>query len=198
MSGPESKLLFGWLSVAMMLLSRAGYITDIVRGRTRPHMFSWFIWGTISVIGFAAQAAEGAGPGSWARGIGGATCFLLAWAGWAVGGRDIKRADWVTLAVAMATLPLWALTKTPFWSVVIVCFIDTIGYAPTVRKSWNKPRTEQAVSYLLSCLAACFSLGAIVEYTPSTWLYPLVLVATNGSMWAFLLARRRTIGEAAA
>jgi hypothetical protein len=115
-----------------------------------------------------------------------------------VGERDIKRSDWVTLAVAMSSLPLWALTRTPFWSVLLVCFIDTIGYIPTVRKSWHRPGTEQAVSYLLSCLAAGFSLGAIVEYTPSTWLYPLVLFFTNGSMWALLLARRRAAGTLAA
>lgn len=193
MSG-ETRVFFGLLSIAMMVLSRAGYFADIFRGRTRPHMFSWLIWGTISVIGFSAQVAEGAGPGSWARGFGSATCFLLVALSWFRGERDIRRADWLTLFTALSSLPLWALTKTPFWSVLIVCFIDTIGYIPTVRKSWRKPWGELAPSYLFSCLGAGFSLLAIAEYTPSTWLYPLVLFFTNGGMWVFLLARRRAAG----
>lgn len=154
-------------------------------------MFSWLIWGTISGIGFAAQAAEGAGPGSWARGFGSVTCFLLAGISYFKGEKDIKRGDWVTLAVALSAVPLWVLTKTPFWSVLIVCFIDTIGYLPTVRKSWLRPQEELAVSYLFSCLGAAFSLLALEQYTPSTWLYPLVLTLSNGAMWLFLHARRR-------
>ncbi|MFA6092615.1 MAG: hypothetical protein WCU88_13410 [Elusimicrobiota bacterium] len=191
MSSLEPKALLGALSVVMMVCSRAGYFAGIFRGKTRPHVFSWFIWGTISVIGFAAQATQGAGPGSWARGFGSATCFLLVAISCFKGEKDIKRADWMTLAAALSAIPLWIATKTPFWSVLIVCGIDTLGYLPTVRKSWHKPKEELAVSYLFSCLGAVFSLLAIERYTPSTWLYPLVLSFSNGAMWIFLLLRRR-------
>ena len=189
----DRNTLFGALSVLMMVLSRAGYVAACLRGRTRPHSFSWFIWGCISAIGFAAQVAEGAGPGSWARGFGSVTCFALALIGLLKGEKDIKPADWVTLAVALSAIPLWVATKTPFWSVLIVCFIDTIGYLPTVRKSWRRPHEEMAPSYLVSSLGAAFSMLAIVQYTPSTWLYPLVLVFSNGAMWAFLHLRRAAL-----
>jgi len=177
----------------MMLCSRTVYFAGILRGRTHPHVFSWIIWGTISSIGFAAQVAEGAGPGSWARGFGSVTCFVLVFISFFKGEKDIRRGDWLTLAVALSAIPLWVITKTPFWSVLIVCFIDTIGYLPTLRKSWLKPQEEQAISYLFSCLGAAFSLVAIKQYTPSTWLYPAVLTVTNGSMWIFLGARRRAL-----
>jgi len=193
----EPGVIFGALSIVLMLFSRVGYFADIFRGRTRPHVFSWFIWGTISSIGFAAQVAEGAGPGSWARAFGSFTCFLLVIISYFKGEKEITRSDWVTLAVALSAIPLWVLTKTPFWSVLIVCFIDTIGYLPTLRKSWHKPQDELAVSYFFSCLGAALSLLAIREYTPSTWLYPLVLTFSNGGMWLFLLARRRAIAAPA-
>lgn len=193
----DHRVALGALSIAMMVLSRAGYFADIFRGGTRPHAFSWFIWGTISSIGFAAQVAEGAGPGSWARGFGSATCFLLVGLSWFRGEKNITRSDWVTLAVALSAVPLWIITETPFWSVLIVCAIDTIGYIPTVRKSWHKPHQEMALSYFLSSLGAGFSILAIVNYTPSTWLYPLVLLISNGGMGMFLLARRKAAGAAA-
>lgn len=177
----------------MMLCSRGNYVASIMRGKTRPHAFSWFIWGLISSIGFAAQVAEGAGPGSWARGFGSATCFIFAGLSLFKGERSIKRSDWVALAIALSAIPLWVLTKTPFWSVILVCTIDTIGYFPTIRKSWIKPHEETARSYLFSCLGAFFSILAIEHFTPSTWLYPAVLTISNGSMAVFLLLRRKHV-----
>lgn len=184
--------VFGALSILMMVLSRANYFNSIFGGKTHPHAFSWLIWGAISSIGFAAQVAEGAGAGSWARGFGAATSFMLVIVALMFKGeQNIRRSDWVTLAVAMLAIPLWIATKTPVWSVVLVCIIDTLGYAPTVRKSWTKPHEESARSYMLSAISAAFSLMAIEHYTLSTWLYSAVLTWSNGSMALYLLARRK-------
>jgi hypothetical protein len=182
--------LFGGASVALMALSRTLYITSIFRGGTRPHAFSWLIWTAISAIGFAAQAAEGAGPGSWARGFSAATCCALAALGYFKGEKDITTGDRATLAVALSAIPLWIAAKTPLWSVLIVCVIDTIGYFPTVRKAWKKPGEELASSYFVSALCSLFSLFAIENYTLCTWLYPALLVFSNSALGVFLLLRR--------
>jgi hypothetical protein len=184
---------FGVLSTLMMFCSRGNYFRSIFLGKTTPHAFSWFIWGVISSIGFAAQVAEGAGAGSWARGFAAATCFILVIVAMLGGKNNIKRSDWVTLTVAMLAIPLWAITRTPVWSVILVCIIDTLGYLPTVRKSWTRPREEAAVSYVFSCLGALFAILAVEHYTLSTWLYSAVLTWSNGSMALFLLIRRRLI-----
>lgn len=181
---------FGILSTLMMLCSRGNYFNSIFRGKTRPHAFSWFVWGIISSIGFAAQVAEGAGAGSWARGFGATTCFVLVVIALMKGERNIKSGDWVTFIIALAAIPLWVITKTPVWSVILVCMIDTLGYYPTVRKSWNKPHEESARSYMFSSMGSLFSILAIEHYTLSTWLYPAVLAITNGIMVAYLLIRR--------
>ncbi|MCX5784951.1 MAG: hypothetical protein NTX59_04625 [Elusimicrobia bacterium] len=183
-------VFFGFVSIIMMALSRVIYLTSIFKGKTKPHAFSWLIWATISSIGFAAQVAEGAGPGSWARGFSAATCCILVVLGYFKGEKNITRSDWTTLAVAMTTVPLWVITKTPVWSVIIVCIIDTIGYLPTVRKAWDKPYEESASSYFIATLCSFFSLFAIEHYTISTWLYPALLVVSNSALGIFLLARR--------
>lgn len=189
--------IFGLLSVAAMLAARLTYFSSIWQGKTRPHAFSWFIWGVISSIGFAAQFAEGAGAGSWARGFGAVTCFLLVGISLFHGEKNITRADWITLIVALSAIPLWVITKTPIWSVVLVCLIDTAGYLPTIRKSWTKPQSESALSYSLGSLGALLTLLAIENYTMATWLYPAVLVASNGAMALFLLRRRLHLAAAA-
>lgn len=185
--------IFGALSVAMMVLSRAVYFTSIYKGKTRPHAFSWLIWAVISAIGFAAQVAEGAGPGSWARGFSAATCLLLVALGYYRGEKNITRGDWLALGAALSCVPLWIITKTPAWSVIIVCFIDTIGYLPTVRKARLKPREESASSYFIASLCALFALFAIENYTVSTWLYTAVLAVSNSALAFFLLGRRRAM-----
>ncbi len=184
---------FGALAVFAMVCSRGNYFRSIFQGKTKPHAFSWFIWGTISSIGFAAQVAEGAGPGSWARGFAAATCFMLVIVALMRGKNNIKRSDWVTFFVSLAAIPLWVATKTPVWSVILVCIIDTLGYYPTVRKSWEKPDEEAALSYIFSACGAFFSILALEHYTLSTWLYSAVLTWSNGSMALFLWARRRFI-----
>lgn len=183
--------IFGTLATLLMIASRGEYFRSIFQGATRPHAFSWLIWGVISSIGFAAQVAEGAGPGSWARGFGAATCFALVAVSMFKGEGHIRRADWVTLCVALFTIPLWVATKTPVWSVLLVCTIDTLGYVPTWRKSWGNPWQESARGYALSTLGAFFSILAIEHYTLSTWLYPTVLVFSNGGTALYLLSRRR-------
>ena len=182
--------LFGILSTAMVFVSRYFYFRCIYRDGAKPHAFSWLIWGCISAVGFAAQVVEGAGPGSWARGFACVTCFILVYIGYVRGDRTYTRADWITLFVALAAIPLWLLTKTPLWSVVIVCIIDTVGYLPTLRKAWVKPEEEPAIGYAWFTLGALFSLFAIENYTPSTWLYPVVMVLSNASMTVFLLLWR--------
>jgi len=186
-------VFFGGVSIALMALSRAIYVTTVFKGRTRPHAFSWLIWTAISGIGFAAQFAEGAGPGSWARGFSAATCCALAVLGYFKGEKHITRGDWLTLITALCAIPLWIATKTPVWSVFIVCIIDTIGYFPTIRKSWKKPYEEAASSYFISTLCSFFSLFAIEHFTISTWLYPALLVFSNSALALFLLARRKAL-----
>ena len=186
-------VFFGLLSTALMLASRATYFYSIYKGETKPHAFSWLIWAVISCIGFAAQFAEGAGAGSWARGVSALTCIILVFIGFKWGEKNITRSDWATLVVAFLAVPLWIITETPLWSVILVVIIDTIGYIPTIRKVWRNPHQETPVSYILSCLCALFSLAAIEHYTPSTWLYPLALTITNAIMFMLIYLWRGDI-----
>lgn len=193
------KETFALLATAMIFASRAYYFAAVFRGNTRPHAFSWFIWGVISSIGVAAQIAEGAGVGSAPRLFGAVSCFVIvAVCLTARGEKNIARADWITLGVALAAIPLWVVTRTPLYSVILVCLIDTMGYLPTVRKAWLKPRQEAAFGYLISGTGAFLSLLALEAYTPSTWLYAAVLTVSNTTMFAYLVARRALMKTAVA
>jgi len=189
------KEIYALFAVLLMLASRGVYFASILKGRTRPHSFSWLIWGVISAIGFAAQVAEGAGPAAWARGFGSFTCYIIVVIGWLKGERDIRRIDWITLLVSLSAVPLWVVTKTPVYSVILVCLIDTSGYLPTVRKVWHKPQEEAWVGYVISSVGAMSSVLAIEHYNLSTWLYPSVLAVTNNLMAGYIVLRRRALAK---
>ena len=55
----------GGLSTAMKLMAFAPYIYSLYLGRTKPHFFTWLIWGLMMCIAFAIQVTEDAGPGAW-------------------------------------------------------------------------------------------------------------------------------------
>ncbi len=187
------KETFALLATLMIFASRAYYFAQVFRGNTRPHAFSWFIWGVISSIGVAAQIAEGAGVGSYPRLFGAISCFVIVAICFKHGEKNITRTDWITLLVALSTIPLWVATQTPIYSVILVCLIDTMGYLPTVRKAWHKPQQEAFLGYYISGVGAFFSILAIETYTPSTWLYAAVLTATNLMMGSYLFLRRRSV-----
>jgi len=182
---------FGLISILLTFCSRLNYFIAIFRGKTKPHAFSWLIWGIISSIGVAAQIAEGAGAGAWGRAFASFTNLVLVFIALSKGTCNITRSDWITLIVALLAIPLWVITRTPVWSVILVCIIDTLGYFPTVRKSWEKPYEEAAFSYMASGCSSLLAVLAVEHYTLSTWLYPAVLACSNTCMTAFLLLRRK-------
>ena len=54
------------------------YIQSIQQGRTKPHVFSWFIWALGTVVVFLAQLAAGGGPGAWPIGTSGLVTAYIA------------------------------------------------------------------------------------------------------------------------
>ena len=51
--------VFSGLAIALTLVAFLPYIASILRGKTRPHVFSWVIWGVTTFIVFLAQVQDG-------------------------------------------------------------------------------------------------------------------------------------------
>jgi hypothetical protein len=186
---------FGILSIFMSLSSRVNYFSGIFKGKVHPHAFSWFIWGVVSSIGFAAQVSQHAGAGCWSRGFGCVTAFIIVIVCCLKVEHNIRRSDWVTLTVALCAIPLWVITKTPVWSVILISTIDALGCYPTLRKAWHRPYEETVRSYIFSGLSAFFSIVALENYTVSTWLYPTEGMCANIAIVTCLMLRRKHAGK---
>jgi hypothetical protein len=190
------KELFGFISLACATVGYGSYIWSIFKGRTKPHAFSWIVWGTVTAIIFCAQVSKQAGVGAWATGATAIVCFAISILAMWRGEKNITRSDWLTFIGALAGIPLWYFTKDPFWSVILVTVIGELGAYPTFRKSYFKPHEEMAFMYILDIAKYALSLAAIGHYSIVTALYPAIIVLSNSLFVLMLLWRRHVILKA--
>jgi hypothetical protein len=183
--------LFGSLATLVALLCVAPYYRGILKKETHPHVFSWLIWGLVMGITFAAQLVSHAGPGAWPEGVGALNCFIIAALSLKYGEKKITVGDWLSLGIAISTIPLWAITKNPLYSVIILATIDTVGYYPTLRKSWNDPHGENMSLYLWGILACILSVIALESFAMVNWITSLLAIFSNSLVITVLLTRRK-------
>jgi len=185
------KELFSALAIALTLVAFLPYIRAILRGGIRPHLFSWIIWGSTTFVVFLAQLADRGGLGAWPIGVSGLLTLVIAWLAWLKRGDcSITRSDWFFLSVALTSLPLWYLTADPLWAVVVLTFVDTLGFGPTIRKAYAHPFEEQRTFYLLFAVRNALAIAALENYSLTTLLFPVITAAGCLFLIAVISTRR--------
>ena len=191
------KEILAIIGIILTLIGYSAYIYSIFKGETRPHPFSWFIWGVLTAIGFFAQIADNAGPGAWITGVSALITFFIAVIGY-LKRADIviTRSDWITFVSAIAAIPLWLITETPLYSVILITTIDAIAFYPTFAKTWHRPDQELPIQTIMASLKFIISLFALNHYSIITVLYPLSLIIMNGVFLILLYGRRWSLKNA--
>lgn len=178
------------IAIILTLVGYFQYFRTMFAGKTRPHMFSWIIWASLTAIAYFAQISDNAGAGSWVTALSAIICFFIAGFAFFYGEKNITRGDWITFIAALSAIPVWLITDTPLWSVLIVTVIDALGFYPTFRKSWNKPYEENMFHYSTASIKFILAVFALNHFSIITALYPLSLVVMN-FVFVFLLIIRR-------
>ena len=174
-----------------MAVSYGVYIISIFKGETRPHPFSWFIWGLLTAIACCAQVSDGGGIGSLITALSAGISFLIALIGYIK--RDkivISRSDIISFCLSLGAIPLWLVTDTPLWSVILITLIDAGGFYPTYRKSWYHPEQESRLSFALGGFKHVFTILALENISVITALFPLSLVLTNFGLITLICIRK--------
>lgn len=184
------KDLLGYISLTLTLIGYAPYFWGLFKRKINPHMFSWIIWGTVNGVVFFGQMLSGGGAGSWVAGLTSLICFLIVGLSFFLGEKNISKSDYMALAGALATIPVWYITKDPLWSVILATSIDVIGCYPTIRKSYAKPYDEPLFSWSLASFRSLISFLALENYIAVTMIFPIAMILTNGGIACFLIYRR--------
>lgn len=172
----------------------APYIWNTWRGKTRPHIFSWYLWTLFNLIAGMAQLSDGGGAGSWVNLSAAVFTFIIAvLATINDGKKDVTRSDWYALWGALAAIGIWLITSNPLWSVILITIIDMVAFYPTFRKAWFKPHDDMATLYSLGVIKYVLSIMALQNLTMTTVLFPASLVLTNFVFVVMILYRRRKV-----
>lgn len=191
----DYKDMLGLLAVIIAFLSYIPYFKDILANKTKPHAFSWLVWGILTGIAFFGQIAGGGGPGAWVTGFTAIICVIIFLFGLTRGRKNIVLIDWLSLLACGIALVLWFITKGPLLSVILITLVDAIAFLPTFRKSYMKPGEETAKTYLLSGFKFVISLFALNSFSVITALYPLSLVLMNWIFVGLLVIRRKQLSK---
>ncbi len=186
------------LGLSGLLIGLCGsgvYIVSILRGDTKPHLFTWVVWSILTTIGYFAQLHDDTGPATWVLGANMITCSVIALLALKYGENTITRGDWIAFIASLTAIIPWLLTKDPLGSVILISLIDIVAFYPTIRKSWRNPDQENLTGYMIANLKYLISFFALEIYSINTLLYPATIVVVNSAFVAMCLLRRRSYAQ---
>lgn len=190
----EFKDILAIIAVILTFVGYVPYIKDVIKGKTHPHVYSWFIWGFVTAIAFALQISDGAGISAYvtlSAAILCTTVFILGIL--SKGKKDITKVDTLFFGLAFLALGFWLIAKQPVISTILTTGIDLLGFIPTIRKTWNKPHSETLSFYVLNTFRFILAVVSLQKYTIVTSLYPIAWALGNGLFALMLVVRRKQL-----
>lgn len=193
------KYIFGIIAICLTFIGYVPYLRDTIKQKTKPHIFSWFIWGLIAVMSFGIQFQGGAGPGAFVTLAAAIICFVICIIALLhiKTNQNIKKIDVIFFVLSIISLILWLVVKQPLYSIIILASVDLFGFLPTIRKSWNKPFEETLSSYIINTFRFGLAILALSSYSVVVSLYPIVCIFANAFISLYLIIRRKQIGQRA-
>jgi hypothetical protein len=190
-------MLWGILGIISAGFSLLPYLYFVLKGVTKPHIFTWVLWTMLTVIAFLVQFVGGAGPGAWATAFTAVLCALILIASLRYGHRDITLSDKITFAAALMAVPVWLVTRNPAAAAIWVTGIDALAYYPTIRKTWHRPHEEMFTAHAVANIKHIFSFLGMQSVSIATTFYPASLFVLNLILISVIGFRRRAVRGAA-
>src|SRR5579871_4499585 len=107
------KTIIGVTTVILTFAGYTPYVRDTLKGKTIPHVYTWFIWGFVTAIAYGIQVIGGAGVGSWVTLAVVVCCLFICLLGLKYGKKIITFADTIFFILALLALFLWLIVKQP-------------------------------------------------------------------------------------
>jgi hypothetical protein len=187
------KYAIGIIAVILTFVGYTPYIYDTIKGKTKPHIYSWFIWAFVTFIIFALQVFGRAGVGSFVTLATAVLCLTIFILGLRNGKKDITKFDTVSFLISLIAIGIWIFAKQPVISVVLITTINTLANLPTIRKSWNKPHSETLFTWELGAVRNLLGIIALESFSVLTWLYPVSSLIVNILFSLMLVVRRKQV-----
>lgn len=178
------------LSVAISLSGAIAYIRDMAKGKSKPNLVTWGLWGFAPLIATGAALAADADPWSTVRifmsGFGPLLVFLAAFVVrqgfWKLGPFDFACG-----ALSLVALGAWLLADSPVLAILLAAIADLLATLPTVLKAWKHPETETLYTYFVGLFTASIVIPAIPVWNIENAAFQIYLLTANVVLFAIVL-----------
>lgn len=192
----EYKEILGYVTILLAAGVYLAYYYTILKGDSKPHLYTYLIGGLVSLIVFFGAFTSGAGAGVWNVGVSALFVFGVVLLSLKYGTKDITRFDAITAILALLAIIPWILTKDPTISVVLAALIDSLSIIPTMRKTWNDPYSEPWTLWGINCFKHLIAIAAVSSLSVATVIYPIAMVVMNGTLALGIIYRRTHLKRA--
>ena len=186
--------MFGVLAGVVGVVDTVPYVRDILRGTTRPHRGTWFIWGMLAIVVFVSQRADGA---SWSLVMAGTqavlTTFIFVLA-IRRGEGGLSATDGLLIAIAAGGMAAWVVIDEPLLATACVIAADLIAAAMMVPKVHRDPGSETLVTFALAGAGGALAAGAVGAADASLLCYPVYYCLVNWALALLIHVRRVALG----
>lgn len=181
------KLTIAIIAGVLAIIGNIPYLIEVIKGRVRPHAFTWLVWSIVSAVTFFGALSRGAGVGIIPTGAAEIFTIIIFIFSLKHGFEYIKKIDVIFFIIALLGLIPWILTKDPTLSVIIVVAIDLTAFIPTIRKTWKHPETEIPILYSMNVSRHILTLFSLQAYNIATMLHSISMIITNTIMTLIII-----------
>lgn len=181
---------FAILAALLAVAGNVPYAWQTLRGGVRPHPYTWLVGSIVSGIVLFGMLDKGAGMGALPVAVAEGFTILIFLFSLKYGFVQTTRTDRIFLALSLAAIVPWVLTKDPTLSVLCAVGIDLLGLFPTFRKTWHLPKTESFTLYSANIARHILLLASLPIYNLATTLHSIAMLCTNSGM-LFVIFRKR-------
>jgi hypothetical protein len=176
------KEILGLISVLLAVFGFVPYLSNVIRKKIQPHVYSWITWSIVSLLVFSGQWLAGAGWGALSSGVITILAVAITLFSLKNGTKKGSNFDIFLFIIALLSILPWYFIRNPLLSILIAVGIDLLALLPTILKTVKRPKSEASSLYLINVLRQCLVLLSIQSYNLPTVLYPVYSIITNTIM----------------
>jgi len=154
----------GLLSTVLGIYCAIPYIVAIIRGKVKPHQFTWLIWSIMNGIMVLSQYLEGARASILISAIFFVSSTVQFFLSLKYGVRNSSPYDRLLLGLALATIVAWMLTRNNILAIWLTVLIDVFATTMLILKIKRHPGTEPFYLWFIATIAFVFSVLSLVDH----------------------------------
>ena len=196
------KIVASAAATIIALIAYVPYLIDMLKGKNKPHLYTWISICLVTAIVAYIQLIGGAGVGAIPTILGVAVDGVILFYCFRFGTKDIVFMDKVCLTASIIGVISYAiLSNRPIVALAIVTIAEITSFIPTFRKTRNDPYSESLPSYYLLMLKLGLILVALQKYNLLTvsysalWILVFVIFLSATYRWRAIKTRTKHTGH---